>query len=364
MEKLLEILESTRQDTIRFADKMVGSYNLDPGDFPICGLNMLNSECVTLMEVITQYSRLWDRIERTPASSLLAHAYSNQKKENAQRIVNICKASFISSMSVTEYCAKETTGKFLNHLTAKIKTNIHLSHIIAESFNANIITEESKTLWKSLNDLRNCLVHNNGISEKNRSYVIDDTMTINMIKGRMISSTLCLFPATIKALVHNYNDWACAILDKSSYEPDLRELHQRTLNDVQKKTLTTLAKNHPNIKLMTVRQKSKESQNFSSSIENTLSSNGWQIEQFITVAPWKEQQPTISLHIKHKNLEAFDELAQLMQNIDPQIKVGIHNTTNFDIVLDVGIIACSPSQKIKDDISESQTVINPELFNR
>ncbi|OAE16615.1 hypothetical protein A2T76_10655 [Pseudomonas brenneri] len=364
MEKLLETLESTRQDTIILANKMIGSYNLNPEDFPVCGLNMLNHECIILMETITQYAYLWDLMEKNPASALLTYANNNQKKENEQRIASICKASFISSMSAVEYCAKETANKFLSHLTAETKDFIYLSSIITKSFKANIINENSQTLWQGLNQLRNCLVHNNGIPDKNRTYVIDDTMSFNMIKGKMISSTLLLFPTAIKALVHKYNEWACAILDNSVYKPDLQELHQRMLNDSHKKMLATLATNHPNIQLMTIRQKSKESQNFSSAIEKILSTSGWKIEQLITFAPWEEQRPTLSVHIKHTNLEVFDEFSQLIQSIVPQIKIGTHDTEKFDIVLDVGIIACSPSQKIKDEIGEPQIIIDPKIFDR
>ncbi|HGY9634667.1 TPA: hypothetical protein ACOJPK_000056 [Pseudomonas putida] len=362
MEKLLSILESARLETISMAGKMVTTYNLRPSDFPICGLNMLNSECVTLMEIITQYTHLWNKIQNTLPADFFY--YNNPKDENAQRISNICRAGFISSMSAIEYCAKETTAKFLNSLTADAKKDIHLSFIITESFKENIINEESKTLWQGLNQIRNCLVHNNGIASNNKTYAIDDTITISMTKGEPISSTLSFFPTAIKALVHKYDEWARAILEKSDYKPDVQENHQRTLNDAHKEILATLAKQHPEIKLMTIRQKSKESQNISSSIEKILSRNGWIIEQFITQAPWEEQRPTISLHIKHKNLEAFDTLTQLMQNLTPQTRVGTHDTPNHDIVLDLGIIACSPSQQVKDAIGESQTVIDPRVFDR
>lgn len=362
MEQLLEILESARQDTINLSNNMIASYNLHPGDFPVCGLNMLNQQCIILMETITQYATLWSRIERTPAITRLIYDHNNQREENAQRIVSICKSSFIASMSSIEYCAKETVSKFASQLTSEIKKDIHLSTIITESYNANIIDEDSQTLWQGLNQLRNAIVHNNGISNKNRTYIIDDTTSLIMTKGEMISSKLTFFPIIIKALTNKYNEWACAILDNSDYKPELPKPYQRLLSDTHKQLLSTLTSKYPSIKLTTIRQKSKESQQFSSLIEESLSSNGWEIEQFITFAPWEEQLPTISRHINYTNSEMFDELSQLMQSIEPQIKIGIHETTDYDIVLDLGIISCSPSQQIKDDLGESQKKLDPGLF--
>lgn len=362
MEKLLSILNTARLDTISMADKMVATYNLNPSDFPVCGLNMLNSECVTLMEIITQYTHLWNKLQNTLPSALIYH--NNSKDENTRRISSICKASFISSMSAIEYCAKETTSKYLKSLTAEAKKDIYLSFIITESFKANIIKEESKKFWQGLNQIRNCLVHNNGIANNNNTYSIDDTLTISMTKGEPISSTLSFFPIAIKALAHKYDEWARAILDNSDYEPDVQEINQRTLSDAQKEILTSVAIQHPNIKLMTIRQRSKESQNISSAIENILSRNGWNIEQLITFAPWEVQQPTISLHVKYESLAAFDKLAKVMQNITTQTIVGKHTDPDYDIILDLGIIACSPSQQVKDAIGESQISLDPKIFNR
>ncbi|PBP76930.1 hypothetical protein CCL19_02900 [Pseudomonas syringae] len=370
MERMIESLNISRLNAANLADEMVKNLNIYKGCAPVSGLNMLNSQCVLLIEILDQYKTIWDRLENASKKNkwlamIQCHSQDKLVTENSERLNTVCKSAFILAMSSVEYCAKETAKTYYTKLLVPANTrnkHIYLSGIIETSHKEGLISEDIQQKWRALIQLRNCLVHNNGIANQDAEYVISTETTVRMTNGEMISGSLILFPHAISLLVDIYAEWANSIVIGSEYVPDLKELEQRTLTEEQRTSLSNLAAKHPNVKYLTIRQRSKESSFFSSEVEKHLEQGGWITEQLLTMAPREEQLPSVSLNEKHQSLRAFDELTQVMKSILPNINVGQHVDNSFDIVIDVGIVPSSPSQSIKDELGPSQIVLNPNNF--
>jgi hypothetical protein len=171
-----------------------------------CFAMIFNKSTLTF-EVLNFYTEFWNRcVGPKEVADIL-------RIENGERVMTQTKMFFIGSMSSIEFCAKETIIKLhpksslgQTIITLSKKKKIHFSDIIKESYNQGIISENEKDKWGRLIWLRNLLVHNNGIAEKDEVYTIDSE-TINLKNGTMLQSKFDFFINLVDSLVELYSSW-------------------------------------------------------------------------------------------------------------------------------------------------------------
>jgi len=66
-------------------------------------------------------------------------------------------------------------------------------------------------LWVGITELRNALVHNNGVADKTASYIFPD-VRIEFSDGQMARGGILLFPALVDWVVDAYRDSCIAFL--------------------------------------------------------------------------------------------------------------------------------------------------------
>jgi hypothetical protein len=119
---------------------------------------------------------------------------------------------FIKSLSAIEYCAKETIKDKRHPLHSwyqeqKSKNRrIYLSKIISESYKRGLINKKQKESWDCLIDMRNIIVHNNGIADKNVKYKIND-LEIVFEENKMTKGKLDTFVKLTNIAVDLYYSW-------------------------------------------------------------------------------------------------------------------------------------------------------------
>ena len=122
------------------------------------------------------------------------------------------KMSFIQKMSLFEYSVKKIIlsdlDKFNEFEKASKKeiVRIYLSQIMDVSKKKGFIDKSTYDLWIGLMNLRNSLVHNNGISSETVSYKYPE-ITIDVSKDNMIQGNLLTFGLLIKWLLNESKSW-------------------------------------------------------------------------------------------------------------------------------------------------------------
>jgi len=206
MQDVLALVDRARAETVTHNDRLAAKFNLSGQDAPIAGLNMANLHAVVALELLMYYEQIWRTL---PISAVPDVA--RQRQENAERVMTVSKAAFVLALSAFEFSAKQALiarpGKI-----APITGRIYLRKIIQESVTAGLIPAGDDHAWEGVIELRNILVHNNGIADATARYNIPTCQQINFVAGVMTSGNLRFFPEILCWSIGAFSRWCDAFL--------------------------------------------------------------------------------------------------------------------------------------------------------
>jgi len=165
-----------------------------------------------VLEVLDNYKTYWSK----SYSGFSDDQIEKLKKQNAERIIEITKWSFIHIISCYEFSAKEiiknTSLTEFADLKSKLQGGgrVYLGGIMEVSKNSHFISDDDYEKWDGIIFIRNCLVHNNGISDKKASLDIGN-VKINCEKDKMLSGKLDIFHNLCDTATDLFNQWLYAI---------------------------------------------------------------------------------------------------------------------------------------------------------
>jgi hypothetical protein len=214
MEKLLSQLEHLRNKCEMCQDELNENFNANDDIRAGC-FGMIYNHTVQIFELLNFYYQIWDNpklygldIQNMPEKII------KSKKENGERVIMATQCGlFIPTISSIEFCAKEAI-KCVNHPLygwyrnqKRKQKRIHLSGIINESYKKRLITKYEKKKWDCIIHLRNIVVHNNGISDITKKYIMDDDLIIEFNKNKMTQGKLDIFIKLTNMAVELYYKW-------------------------------------------------------------------------------------------------------------------------------------------------------------
>ena len=126
--------------------------------------------------------------------------------------MEITKWSFTHALSSLEYSAKKIIKNIYRNEFQDLKNRlqsgkrVYLSGIMEKSKDSGLITKDDYDRWEGIIYLRNCLVHNNGVADKDKTFTIR-TINIKCENGKMIQGKLDTFYNLTDVSVDLYNDW-------------------------------------------------------------------------------------------------------------------------------------------------------------
>jgi len=215
MSDFLLAFRQLREKAVNINEQLVGELNIDSDQIPLSVFNMIHNNIVIGIELFFYYKRLWVNLKIQPGAS---QARIEQiKDQNGQRIKEVQKMVFISSISSFEYVAKEYHKIHPTKLGEITRRNgrIYLRDILKKSADINLIEEEQHKLWNGLLNFRNMIVHNNAISDMAETYEYPNC-ELAFLEGSMTQGNLLLFPHLLDWMIDAIRDW---ILNIDSYKP-------------------------------------------------------------------------------------------------------------------------------------------------
>lgn len=188
---MIEILQSVdrlRLATAEAQDRLAKQHHVAPGDPPLGGLGMVYNMAVMCLELLHYYHQLWSKLPATAVADP-----EQTRHENGERVMLITKTLFIQSMSGVEFSAKDGLTRFPGRLPP-LTGRIYLRRIIEASATSGYIAPADVDLWVGAVEVRNTLVHNNGIAETSASYAFPGA-TLTLQVGKMVQGKLDTFTA-------------------------------------------------------------------------------------------------------------------------------------------------------------------------
>ena len=203
--------------------------------------NMIQKHSISSDEMLTYYQEVWipfQMITRNIENATVKEK-DKFKKDCRERILILGRSAFIDSLSIVEYFMKvtieESTEGPLVDWAERIKgrqssrlkrlwryllkvicrqkgrKRVYLSGILRESKRKKMIDGMQHRSWRGMIELRNAMVHNNAIADRNITLTIGD-MSAKTYTGKMIQLSPRKYPEVIKVLVSLTRVWIEAYL--------------------------------------------------------------------------------------------------------------------------------------------------------
>jgi len=207
MRDILDLTVHLRQKSHAHGEEVAKSLGISLHEMPAGVFAMIFNMHTLMLELLSHYFCAWNKATETRCPSI-----DETRKQNAERVILIQKMIFVQTMSSVEYCCKDYIKSYPQKI-GQIKGRIYLSKIIEESKRHNVISDSELTRWKGAIELRNTLVHNNGISEKTAQYSYP-RCHLKLTKNKMIRGNLKQFPYITDWLLDATKSWILEMYKK------------------------------------------------------------------------------------------------------------------------------------------------------
>jgi len=215
VEQLVKKVAKLREKTRQYGDEISKLLSISPSvSDPRTGcFAMIFNNLTLTLELLSHYHSLWSRLNVKVSTKEEA---ARIRKENGERCIMILKWLFVDSLSSIEYSTKVSVafygGASPAKNLAKVKGQyIYLSDIMRNSKNFNLIDDTEYDDWQNLIFLRNCMVHNNGISDRDKIFDIAGIRVVANI-GKMLQGKLGFFAILAEVAIERYLAWVKALI--------------------------------------------------------------------------------------------------------------------------------------------------------
>jgi hypothetical protein len=170
-------------------------------------------------ELLSFYYSRWSK---PTTGTITAEREEDIRQENIERCIMISNWAFILSLSSIEYSAKASVAAYgsaspaANLAKTKRKTKyLYLSDIINNSKSKahNLVDPNEYNDWQNLIFLRNCIVHNNGKADCDKSFDIAGIRVEAKADERM-RVNIDHFAIFTEASIDRYFSWVRALINK------------------------------------------------------------------------------------------------------------------------------------------------------
>jgi len=192
----------------KLADDIAEKYETPSSNPPIVGLNMAHHSIVQAFELLDYYYHKWADL----GSVYTGDDSERIRAENTQRVSLIQKSTFIFSMSAFEASAKialELPGCPIKF----IKKWIYLGEVMGHSHTIGLISDADRDLWQFATELRNCIVHNNAVADRDMKIELGTGFVLEMSKGEMTQSSPRMATLLVNAILCAYSRWCDRLLE-------------------------------------------------------------------------------------------------------------------------------------------------------
>lgn len=194
-------LRSTAND---FGNEIAELLGIQSHEMPAGVYSMIFNKLTLGVELLYYYYGIWKQ-----PTSMSAQSIQVAKQDNAQRVLTIERMIFLETLSSIEFCSKEYVKNHPQKI-GSFSGRVYLRTIMERSRAQRVLSDVEFSRWVGVIELRNCIVHNNGISEKTAKYVYPSCELI-LEDGRMTQGDLVLLPSLLGWMLDSYKSWIVEI---------------------------------------------------------------------------------------------------------------------------------------------------------
>jgi hypothetical protein len=206
MQDVLSLVNAIRVRSAELQDGLAAKHKVPPGEPPLGAFAMCNQYAVLTLELLSFYNQVWSALRAPEGPDL-----DRTRQENGERIISITKACFVLSLSAIEFSAKHAIVNIPGRVPP-LAGRVYLRKIISATVNAGRISATDETVWDGCSEVRNTIVHNNGIAERDLAFALPSGTQVQLQRGLMMRGNLRLLPELTQWSVEAFGRWADGFL--------------------------------------------------------------------------------------------------------------------------------------------------------
>ncbi len=176
------------------------------------GLAMSCNHAIVCLELLDHYVTHWKGSFDLASSEIVS-----LKQENGGRVIMATKGLFLFSISAIEFSMKHALRLKAQPLSIP-KKKIKFFNLIEESYDKKIISIDNFNYWRGVINIRNSVVHNNGIWEdEDKVYKYPNGLLLNLKNESMIRGNLRVFSQLTEWTLSAYIQWSVFLMLSKKY---------------------------------------------------------------------------------------------------------------------------------------------------
>lgn len=207
MDELLDLLRLIVRRCEELNSELAAFTKREPNLAPIAGLNMTHQATVLTLEATSFYKEVWSNFPEPPPEIA-----ERLRQENGERLALLYRGALILILSSFEFSSKTAILENPGNFKFRSERDIFLGSVMEKSFSLGIIDATDKDIWINVLEIRNALVHRNGVAKRTISFTLPNGELVNLQENTMIRGTLRVIPSLILWSVEAYGRWCKAFL--------------------------------------------------------------------------------------------------------------------------------------------------------
>ena len=216
MEKVVELLHDAFEDIRYNLDGNIKWFDKTLPQIENC-FEFLRKRAMSTRDLLKLFGFFWPNID--------PNMLKKDRKEFLQRLTIIVWSNLVFNLSSVEFFLKNiiktsSAGPLVEWLSQNTEDAakedrvfwMYLSNIMKESRKEKLITKAQYKNWTNMLQLRNAIIHNNGVFEKSRELQIG-RIKIVIEAGKSIDTMLINYPHFMKTLIKLTRNWIEKYLD-------------------------------------------------------------------------------------------------------------------------------------------------------
>ncbi|MGB0920149.1 MAG: hypothetical protein ACPG06_01575 [Alphaproteobacteria bacterium] len=209
MQEVLEQGLVIRKECETLSDTLSADTSLPDTDHPIGALGMCFNHATLFVESAHNYYLQWSEAKTIPMDEL-----DQTREQNEQRIIELGKFLYVSAMSSMEFSMKRANIRLGNPLGLPTKTldKAYMRNMIKSSVDSNLIEQSDGALFEGAVNVRNSVVHNNGVAQRTVTYKFENDLILDLQQDQMTQGSLLTFPKLTLWVIQKYAQWCQSLL--------------------------------------------------------------------------------------------------------------------------------------------------------
>ncbi|OAE52821.1 hypothetical protein A7J71_17765 [Achromobacter insolitus] len=219
-QQLEDFLATFHHDCAVLSDELITARQIAHTAQPAAALNMVTNHAIYTYETVSLFRQRWRQYHSDNEVMYAGNPalLEQHQEEQGDRLMHATTSMFVASMSAFEFGLRvfmPTVERAWNQIPDRKRPRPYLNDFVKAALAVELIDADHRAHWRSLIDLRNILVHNNGNADEDIAVELPGMPPLSAKAGEMTRGNVLTFAEYTRFATWLFADFANRLLDEA-----------------------------------------------------------------------------------------------------------------------------------------------------